>query len=181
MRCKIGPARDPTMDVHLEDDLDRLSAALRTERGVWIAIARSEGLGPEEALDAVQDALSTYLDAGTVPDAIGAYVSTLVRNAARNARRRHHRALPHAPITPADEPDDGGPDTEALVAAAEEMVRLRVCVTELCELQRAVVTLRLLEERTGEDAAETLGLSRNYVDVLLARARASLRSCVRGA
>jgi RNA polymerase sigma-70 factor (ECF subfamily) len=42
-----------------------------------------------------------------------------------------------------------------------------------------VVTLRLLEERSGEDVAETLGLSRGYVDVLVHRAKAALRVCMR--
>ena len=48
----------------------------------------------------------------------------------------------------------------------------------LCDTQRAVVSLRLLEERRGEDVAEALGISRAYVDVLLHRAKRSLTSCM---
>ena len=59
------------------------------------------------------------------------------------------------------------------------MVRLRACVAELCSVQRAVVMLRLLEERSGEDVAEVLGITRGHVDVLVHRAKASLRVCMR--
>ena len=38
--------------------------------------------------------------------------------------------------------------------------------------------LRLLEEQPGEDVAASLGISRGYVDVLLHRAKASLRVCM---
>ncbi len=55
-----------------------------------------------------------------------------------------------------------------------------MCVTELCGVQRAVVTLRLLEERSGEDVAESLGLTRGHVDVLVHRAKQALRVCMRG-
>jgi RNA polymerase sigma-70 factor (ECF subfamily) len=51
-------------------------------------------------------------------------------------------------------------------------------VNRLCEAQRNVVMMRLLEERAGEDVALTRGLSRGHVDVLLHRAKASLRSCM---
>ena len=70
---------------------------------------------------------------------------------------------------------------ETLVAEAEEHVRLRACVDQLCETQKAVVMLRLLEERPGEDVAASLGISRGYVDVLVHRAKASLRVCMTGA
>ena len=41
-----------------------LSELVKTEREALVAVARSEGLGPEEALDCVQDALCTYPDRG---------------------------------------------------------------------------------------------------------------------
>jgi RNA polymerase sigma-70 factor (ECF subfamily) len=40
------------------------------------------------------------------------------------------------------------------------------------------VTLRLVEERDGEDVASALGISRGYVDVLLHRAKGSLFACM---
>ena len=67
---------------------------------------------------------------------------------------------------------------EQLLARAEEQVRLRGCVAELCEIQRAVVSLRMLEERPGEDVAALLGISANHVAVLLHRAKSALRACM---
>jgi RNA polymerase sigma-70 factor (ECF subfamily) len=67
---------------------------------------------------------------------------------------------------------------EELLLRAEDAVRLRACVAELCEIQRSVVTLRLLEERPGEDVAEALGITKNHAAVLLHRAKASLRECM---
>ncbi len=101
----------------------------------------------------------------------------IVRNAARNKRRRHHAARAHDDIDSIQVPA-GAISTERLVASAEGQVRLRACVDQLCETQEAVVMLRLLEHQPGEDIATALGIRRSYVDVLLHRAKASLRVCM---
>ena len=58
-------------------------------------------------------------------------------------------------------------------------MRLQACVAELCTIQQSVVMLRLLDERSGEDVAGILGVTRAHVDVLVHRAKASLRVCMR--
>lgn len=126
-------------------------------------------------MDCVQDAFCTYLQLVSrdeVPRDAGAWLASIVRNGARNKRRLHHVARPHEPIREdhAVREDD--------VARAEDHVRLRACVEQLCDTQRAVVTLRMLEEKPGEDVAAALGITRGYVDVLLHRARASLFACM---
>jgi RNA polymerase sigma-70 factor (ECF subfamily) len=164
----------------MTDPLEQITAIVRTERGALVAIARAEGLRAEEAVEAVQDALCTFLSRDDAePEHVAATLKTMVRNAARNARRRHHRALPHDAIEPGREPHALEPDAESILAHAEDVVRLRMCVAELCSVQRAVVMLRLLDERSGEDVALTLGLTRANVDVLVYRARAALRTCMR--
>lgn len=168
---------DPT-----PDPLDVLSALARTRRASLAALARSEGATPEDAVDCVQEALCTLLtqnQLATLPvdsDALGAVLAATVRNAARNRRRRHFRAAPHEELD-AQAVGDGAP-TDVLIARAEEHVRLRACVAELCEIQKAVVTLRMLEESSGEDVARALGISPGYVAVLLHRARHALRECM---
>jgi RNA polymerase sigma-70 factor, ECF subfamily len=169
--------------VPTSDALDTLFRVIHAERARLAAEARREGLAPEDALDCVHDAFCTFLKAaqrGDVPSAEGAaraYLITAVRNAARNKRRRHHLARPHETIDAIDRPADDDA-AEALIAHAEEHVRLRACVARLCDTQRAVVTLRMLEERPGEDVAQLLGIPRGHVDVLLHRAKANLRSCM---
>jgi RNA polymerase sigma-70 factor (ECF subfamily) len=165
------------------DPLEHLSSVVRRHRRALSAIARQEGLTPEEAIDCVQDALCTLLDLlqtrqleeGSEP---AAALGTIVRNAARNQRRRHFRAKPHDDLGARELADRDAALPEELLSRAEDTVRLRACVAELCEIQRAVVTLRLLEERPGEDVATLLGVTKNHVAVLLHRAKAALRECL---
>lgn len=170
------------MDVMSDDLLDRISHLSRTRRGALAAAARSEGLAPEDAIDAVQDALATLLvmDPVTLPreaEEWEPFVATLVRNAARNKRRRHFLARPHDPLE-SHTIIDSTSEIEAAIERAEEHVRLRGCVAELCDTQRAVVALRMLEERPGEEVASVLGISPAYVATLLYRAKAALSSCM---
>lgn len=160
--------------------LDRI---VREQRVELTGLARREGLSAEDALDCVHDAFCTFLTLslrGELPDTPSEHVSVLARivvNTARNKRRRHHLSRPHEAIDAA-QPDDDGTSTETLLAHAEECVRLRGCVNRLCKSQRTVVMMRLLEERPGEDVAAALQLTRGHVDVLLHRAKASLRVCM---
>jgi RNA polymerase sigma-70 factor (ECF subfamily) len=175
------------MALPLDEALDELDRVLRAGRAALARVARHEGLGADDAVDCVQDALCTFLrlaQAGELPGErahFPAFLAAIVRNAARNKRRAHHLARPHDGLDALAPADGGATSAEALVARAEEHVRLRVCVDRLCDVQRAVVTLRLLEERPGEDVAAALGLTRGHVDVLLHRAKASLRACLAAA
>jgi RNA polymerase sigma-70 factor (ECF subfamily) len=168
-----------------DETLDLLCAVARDERCTLTATARREGLSAEEALECVQESLCAYLDRPSTDardkEQTLRSLKAMVRNAARNFRRRHRRAKPHLTIDVGQEPASPGRDSEAIVTQAEELVRLRACVAELCEVQRAVVTLRLLEERSGEDVAQALGLARGHVDVLVHRAKAALRVCMAAA
>jgi RNA polymerase sigma-70 factor (ECF subfamily) len=163
--------------------LDSLQRLLAAERRALAAVARREGLAPEDAFDCVQDGLCTFLQLasrGEIDVAEGSvrpYLTGIIRNAARNRRRRHHLARPHAPLQAIDlaSPDPGA---DALVSGREEQDRVQACVALLNERQRAVVMLRLLDERDGEDVAAELGLTRGHVDVLLHRAKQCLRACL---
>lgn len=165
------------------DPIEALTELIRAERGAFVRAARREGLSEEDSVEIAQDALSTFLSIlqrGEAPDDAtrwAAYVMTIAKNAARNRRRRHHVARPHVAMDDA-EPASEGASAEELLAEAEAHVRLRACVEKLCGTKRSVVLLRLLEERDGEDVAAVLGISRGHVDVLLHRAKASLRECM---
>lgn len=162
--------------------LGKISLLVRDQRAALAALARSEGLAPEDAVDCVQEGLMTLLttarrDALPADEAEwGPLLAGMVRNAARNGRRRHFRARPHDDIDA--HPIAAASVADELLARAEEHVRLRACVDELCEIQKAVVTLRMLEEKPGEDVARALGISPGHVAVLLHRAKASLRACL---
>jgi RNA polymerase sigma-70 factor (ECF subfamily) len=164
--------------------LEWVTRLVHTHRGRLYGLARREGLREEDALDCVQDALQTFL---LLPQARQLVESNddsiklllvLVRNHARNRRRRHEVARPHdagdetlarltAEALPADE----------LIAQAEEFALMIGCLDHLGKLQRAVVSLRILDEVVGEDVAAMLELPPSHVAVLLHRAKQNLRSC----
>lgn len=161
------------------DPLERLTHLVRAQRAALLAVARGEGMSPEEALECVQEALLTFLmrEEDQASEHAPFTLRAMVRNQARNARRKHARLKHHEALQHELAAQD--PDVETLLLQAEQVVRLRLCVARLCDIQRAVVTLRLLDERSGEDVASELGVSRSYVDVLVHRARASLHVCMR--
>lgn len=167
-----------------DDILDLISRIARERRAALAALARKEGLSPEDAIDCVQEALIKLLDAaqeGALPAdeaEWGGVLAGTVRNAARNRRRRHFLARPHDDVDAHPRAGEDEPAADDLLERAEQHVRLRACVEELCEIQRAVVTLRMLEEQPGEDVGRALGISAGYVAVLLHRAKASLRECL---
>ncbi|MBS2026844.1 MAG: sigma-70 family RNA polymerase sigma factor [Deltaproteobacteria bacterium] len=162
--------------------LDSLASVVRAHRADLTALARREGLGAEDAVDCVHDAFCTYLKLGLRGELPAhesehpAWLAGAVVNEARNRRRLHALAKPHDPLDDLELEDAETP--EALVARAEDCVRLRGCVNKLCKTQRTVVMMRLLEERPGEDVAAALGITRGHVDVLVHRAKASLRVCM---
>ena len=157
---------------------------VRAERPRLAAVARAEGLGDAEALDAVQDGLLTFLGlpaAGEVAgdDESGAkLLMTIVRNAARNLRRRHHRARPHDGDV---ESIEDAPETLAKMERAEHRLAMSACVAELGEGAQRVVMMRLLDELSGDEVAQQLGTTPGNVAVMLHRAKEKLRACLEAA
>lgn len=147
------------------------------------AIARAEGLSSTDALDAVQEGLHTFLkipharDLALEAEESARLLAVVVRNTARNMRRRHHRARPHDDVDEVALVDDG-PSVEELLTRAEEHVRLRGCVDMLGQLQRRVITLRMLEEASGDAVARELDLRAGHVAVLLHRAKKAIERCL---
>lgn len=148
-------------------------------------VARREGLSAEDALDAVQEAFHSFLllpQARALvdqPDDAHALLVVLVRNVARNMRRRHHRSVPHEGAEIVDALSSGEKSMDEVLSSVEEHVQLMGCVNRLGEVQRRVVTLRMLEEMSGEEVARELALTAGHVAVLLHRAKRALMDCVR--
>ncbi|HUQ02838.1 MAG TPA: sigma-70 family RNA polymerase sigma factor [Kofleriaceae bacterium] len=148
------------------------------------AIARREGLTGDEALDAVQDGFRTLLGREDMavlrdrPDDAANVLTAIVRNAARNLRRRHHRAAPHRELDDGDLVDARRADE--VIEHATEVTQLSGCMAGLPEVHRHVVAMRVLEEVSGPDTARALGLTPGHVAVLLHRARKQLEQCMSG-
>jgi RNA polymerase sigma-70 factor, ECF subfamily len=165
---------------------DWVSLLARDHAGRLAALARREGVSATDALDVVQDAFHTLIsrpDSQALrdkPDDAARVLSVIVRNAARNVRRRHHNAQPHVPVD--DQPlSAGDPAPDEAFEQAETQAQLVGCMAKLGDAHRHVITLRVLEELSGEEAAQALGVSAGHVAVLLHRARKQLEACMSGA
>jgi RNA polymerase sigma-70 factor (ECF subfamily) len=163
-----------------------VSELARRHARALAAVARREGLSSDDALDAVQEAFHTFLGlpqarelADGDPDAGDAQrlLTALVRNAARNMRRRHFRARPHEALDE-DRAATAARRVDDLLAEAEDHIQLTGCLFKLGDLQRRVVTLRMLEELSGAEVAAELGLTAGHVAVLLHRAKNDLLRCL---
>jgi RNA polymerase sigma-70 factor, ECF subfamily len=165
--------------------LEWVTRLSHTHRARLYRLARREGLRGEDAVDCVQDAFQTFLLLPQARQLVESnddslkLLSVLVRNHARNRRRRHEVARPHdsddqslallaADALPVDE----------LIAQAQDFALMVGCLDHLGKLQRAVVSLRMLDEVAGEDVATMLGLPASHVAVLLHRAKQNLRTCM---
>jgi RNA polymerase sigma factor (sigma-70 family) len=165
--------------------LEWVTRLVHTHRGRLYRVARQEGLREEDSLDCVQDAFHTFLLLPQARQLVESnddsikLLSVLVRNHARNRRRRHEIARPHdsddatlavlvADTLPVDE----------LIGQAQDFALMVGCLDHLGKLQRAVASLRMLDEVAGQDVAAMLGLPPSRVAVLLHRAKQNLRSCM---
>lgn len=162
---------------------DWVSRLARDHAGRLAAVARREGVSATDALDVVQDAFHTLIsrpDSQALrdrPDDAARVLHTIVRNTARNLRRRHHRAKPHVDIDDAPLAAREPTPDEALEQATTQ-AQLVGCMAKLGDAHRHVITLRVLEELSGEEAARELGVSPGHVAVLLFRARKQLEQCM---
>jgi RNA polymerase sigma-70 factor (ECF subfamily) len=162
---------------------DWIAGLARDHAGRLAAIARREGIGASDALDVVQDAFHTLLGRPDVarlrsdPGGAARLLATIVRNAARNLRRRHHHARPHVDLA-ASELVAPEPRPDAALEQAITATQLVGCMARLGDVHRQIVTLRVLEEVSGDEAARALGLTTNHVAVLLHRARKELERCM---
>ena len=181
--CEV--ARENAAVVGFSDWVTRL---VHAHRAYLARVARAEGLLAEDAFDAVQEAFRAFVARADAPHLVTApedarkLLTTLTRNIARNRRRLHAGARPHiSDDAVVDALPDASPTTEQRLESLEQQQQLARCVGELAEAQRAVVTLRMLDEVPGEDVARTLGIAPGHVAVLLHRAKANLATCMAAA
>lgn len=148
-----------------------------------LAYARKRGLDAEESLDAVQDCFVSFLrlpEARSMAqegDGALKLLTVLLRHHVLNRRRKHRRRGQARTSLDVVAIDAGVEDSETIIARAEELARVQGCILRMARLQRQVVLLSLLDEHPREEVAETLGISGDYLRVLLHRAREHVRSC----
>ncbi len=163
--------------------MDLLAAVSESYRARLRALAQAQGLGPDDANDAVQEAFSRFLELGAARrvstlDETRAYLAVVVTNAARNMRRRHHRRKAHVTFDPTFSLADPNPLPDEQLDAEARLSKLRACIDTLEEVPRRVVSLRVIGELSGSEVAKSLDLTPNHVAVVLHRAKKDLFRCV---
>jgi len=156
---------------------DWIGGLARTHAGRLAAIARREGASAADALDVVQDAFQRLLvreDLRGDPDGAARTLGAMVRNGARNLRRRHYNARPHDDVELVGE----GESPVEVLERGDTAQQLVGCLAALGDVHRHVVTLRVLDELSGDEVATELGLTTGHVAVLLHRARKQLERCM---
>jgi RNA polymerase sigma-70 factor (ECF subfamily) len=171
------PAADPSDGVllarHAAGDPEAFGEVVRRHRDrLWAVALRTSG-DPEEAADALQDALISAFRAARGSAYRGdAQVSTWLHRIVVNAcldRIRRARSRPAVPLLP--DADPPGPDP---YAARDDALVVQAALARLPVEQRAALVLVDLEGWSVEDAARVLSVAPGTVKSRCARGRARL-------
>jgi RNA polymerase sigma-70 factor (ECF subfamily) len=94
-------------------------------------------------------------------------------------RKRRSRAAIDDPEPELSALEDEGPTPQEAVLAIENRESLRRVLSELDDRARLAVVLRYYADMSYEEIAHALGISANFVGVLLLRARRAMRKSLR--
>ncbi|WP_284537362.1 RNA polymerase sigma factor [Pleomorphomonas sp. T1.2MG-36] len=135
-----------------------------------------------EADDAVQDALIGVWRHASRFDPTKAALSTwlyrIVVNRCIDIRRQRFR-WPWSPIDEADDVPSGDIAADRALAGAEALRDVGAVIASLPPRQRMALMLATVGDRTAEEIAALLGVSRPAAEQLIARARRTIRAAMR--
>jgi RNA polymerase sigma-70 factor (ECF subfamily) len=147
----------------------------RTHAGMMLAVARRFFASPDDAAEAVQDALVSAFRSmaafeGTAR--LGTWLHRITVNACLMKLRRRKRSR----LVPLDVDAVAGPaGCDTAVSQAETCTRVRAGMDQLPEAYRAVIRFRDLDGLDTDETAARLGVNRGAVKTRLHRARQALR------
>lgn len=148
--------------------------------GRLIMLKLRSRLGSKEALEDVRQEtfvrVLTLVRANEIRDPGG--LGALVNSVCNNVLLEHYRAKGRSAFSIDEIPQENLVATETIGAGAEsrEAQRLvRTILKELPDRDRRLLQLVLLEERDKDDVCAELGLSREYLRVLVHRAKRSFK------
>jgi len=114
-------------------------------------------------------------DGGTAR--FGTWLTRIAMNLAIDRARR----VAPLPLDTIAEPETGQPDSEALLLRHERATLLARAVADLPDRQRAAVTLTYDDDLPNAEAAAVLGITVGAFELLLVRARRTLRQALQDA
>jgi RNA polymerase sigma-70 factor (ECF subfamily) len=109
------------------------------------------------------------------PATLGAFVNAVCNNVLFELYRNSSRTTPLEDVEDVDPPDLRRPDAVASIVAGEERVRVRRALEALPEKERKLLRWLFFEERDKDMICRELHIDRNYLRVLLHRAKARFR------
>jgi RNA polymerase sigma-70 factor (ECF subfamily) len=157
---------------HAEGDADAFPTLVRRHRDrLWAVALRTTG-DPEEAADALQDALiSAYRAAGRFrgESQVTTWLHRIVVNACLD-RLRRRQAKRQVPLLD----ETGGPDSRDAVGESETAMVVRAALATLGPDQRVALVLVDIEGHSVEEAAAILDVPAGTVKSRCSRGRARL-------
>ena len=140
---------------------------------------RSRLRSTEQIADAKQETFARVLtslkrkDGVKTPEALGAFVNSVCNNVVFEMYRSGSRTTPL--VEDFDAPDDRQPTADATVAVGEDQQRVRTALLGLSPKERDLLTWLFFEERDKDRICRDLAIDRDYLRVLLYRAKNSFR------
>lgn len=168
---------------HVAGDPDAFTELVRRHRDrLWAVALRTTG-DPEDAADALQDALvSAFRNAGSFrgDSAVTTWLHRVVVNACLD-RMRRRRARPTVPLPEEDgEGHHGIPDPRDDLDRLELRMEIDRALAALPDDQRAAIVLIDVEGRSVAEAAQLLGVPEGTVKSRCSRGRARLAVALAG-
>jgi RNA polymerase sigma-70 factor, ECF subfamily len=129
--------------------------------------------------DQVQDAaqetflrvLRTIRQTGIeTPEALGSYVNSVCTNVLFELYRSQTREA-----VPVEDRDNGKPSADQVIASAQERAEVRAVLAELPEKDRSLLRWLFFEERDKSEICRLLDVDREYLRVLVHRAKQRFR------
>ena len=112
----------------------------------------------------------------TTPESLGAFVNGVCNNVLFEIYRAQSRAIP---LDAEHDPPDERPDSaERQLVAGEEHGRVRDALRRLPEKEQTLLKWLFFEERSKDEICRLLNVDRNYLRVLLHRAKNRFRECL---
>lgn len=109
------------------------------------------------------------------PERLGAFVNSVCNNVLREHYRRDSKEVPIGNEVGINVPDPSISVDEA-IDNAQTQKRVRHILTRLAERDRLLLAAVFLDERDKDEVCRTFGVNREYLRVLLYRARKSFRA-----
>jgi RNA polymerase sigma-70 factor (ECF subfamily) len=147
---------------------------------IWIKL-RSRRCPPNVVEDICQETFLRVLRALRAPQGLrdpgclGAFVNSVCNNVRMEFLRSEHRHRPTAEGSD-DRRSDTDPDPEASLIDEERKKKVRHVIERLPERDQRVLRALFLQERDKDEVCTEFGVDRDYLRVLLYRAKVQFRS-----